>query len=130
MDVNYSVDRNVNDVKEEMVESISDIFLKYGLRSTSMDDICSHLKISKKTLYQYFHNKDEIVEKVMDFRAKSNFRKGEHNELYALNAVHIFLTMKLFMLEEFNALLPANIYDMKKYHPNVFERFEKEREDF
>ena len=38
--------------KEELLENISELFLKYGLRSTSMDDICSHLKISKKTLYQ------------------------------------------------------------------------------
>lgn len=35
-------------LKEELLENISDLFLKYGLRSTSMEDICTHLKISKK----------------------------------------------------------------------------------
>ena len=54
-----------NRTREELLENISELFLKYGLRSTSMDDICSHLKISKKTLYQYFSNKDDLVEQIM-----------------------------------------------------------------
>ena len=43
-------------------------FLRFGLRSTSMDDIANHLKISKKTLYQQFANKDDVVEQVMLYR--------------------------------------------------------------
>ena len=38
-----------------------------------MDDICSHLKISKKTLYQYFSNKDDLVEQIMMHR-RNNYR--------------------------------------------------------
>ena len=60
----------------EIVKGISDIFLRYGLRSSSMDDICTHLKISKKTLYSYFSNKDEVVEAVMFYR-RSQFRAEE-----------------------------------------------------
>ena len=59
-----------NRTREELLENISELFLKYGLRSTSMDDICSHLKISKKTLYQYFSNKDDLVEQIMMHRRK------------------------------------------------------------
>ena len=60
----------------EIVKGISDIFLRYGLRSSSMDDICTHLKISKKTLYSYFSNKDEVVEAVMFYR-RSQFQAEE-----------------------------------------------------
>ena len=62
-----------NRAREELLENISELFLKYGLRSTSMDDICSHLKISKKTLYQYFSNKDDLVEQIMMHR-RNNYR--------------------------------------------------------
>ena len=54
--------------KETLLAGISGLFLKYGLRSTSMDDMASHLNISKKTLYQYFTNKDDVVEQVMVYR--------------------------------------------------------------
>ena len=40
--------------KEELLENISELFLKYGLRSTSMDDICSHLKNFKKDFISIF----------------------------------------------------------------------------
>ena len=62
----------INRTKEELLENISELFLKYGLRSTSMDDICSHLKISKKTLYQHFSNKDDVVEQVLLYRRNSH----------------------------------------------------------
>lgn len=62
-----------NRTREELLENISELFLKYGLRGTSMDDICSHLKISKKTLYQYFSNKDDLVEQIMMHR-RNNYR--------------------------------------------------------
>ena len=59
------MENHVEPSKTQLLESISELFLKFGLRSTSMDDIASHLKMSKKTLYQYFANKDEVVEQVM-----------------------------------------------------------------
>ena len=59
--------------KRELIAAISDLFLRFGLRSTSMDDIANHLKISKKTLYQQFANKDDVVEQVM--RARGDWYK-------------------------------------------------------
>ena len=61
----------MNFSKEELLANISDLFLTYGLRSTSMEDICNYLKISKKTLYHIFENKDDVVEQVMLYRLES-----------------------------------------------------------
>ena len=61
---------------EELLENISGLFLKYGLRSTSMEDICSHLKISKKTLYQFFQNKEDVVEQVLMYRRNNKKLPG------------------------------------------------------
>ena len=54
------MDENIHQ-NEELLADISDLFLRYGLRSTSMDDIANHLKISKKMLHQQFANKDDVV---------------------------------------------------------------------
>ena len=42
-----------------------ELFWQYGLRSVSMDDIATSLGISKKTIYQYYADKDELVEAVV-----------------------------------------------------------------
>lgn len=109
-------------LKEELSENISVLFLKYGLRSTSMDDICSHLKISKKTLYQYFTNKDDVVEQVMLHRRQNYRTRKDLEKLKKYNAVEVFWLIKQQIVSDLNSRMPANFFDLKKYHPDVYER--------
>ena len=98
-------------LKEELLENISDLFLKYGLRSTSMEDICTHLKISKKTLYQLFSNKDDIVEQVMVYRRNNYHTQQQLKKLRQLDAIHMMLNIRDHIIENFNSRLPANLFD-------------------
>lgn len=107
--------------KEELLENISELFLKYGLRSTSMDDICSHLKISKKTLYQFFRNKDDVAEQVFLHQRNSRSRK-DLEELKQHNAIQIMLAIRNHIITSLNSRMPANLFDLKKYHPDVYQR--------
>ena len=112
-------------LKEELLENISDLFLKYGLRSTSMEDICTHLKISKKTLYQLFSNKDDIVEQVMVYRRNNYHSQQQIKKLRQLDAIHMMLNIRDHIIENFNSRLPANLFDLKKYHPEVYKKANK-----
>ena len=114
--------------KETLVAEISDLFLKYGLRSTSMDDMASHLNISKKTLYQYFTNKDDVVEQVMIHRHELLRHHADLQELMQKNAIEIVQQLKHFLAKEFNSRIPANWYDIKKYHPAVYKKLTEEEE--
>ena len=111
-----------NRTREELLENISELFLKYGLRSTSMDDICSHLKISKKTLYQYFSNKDDLVEQIMMHRRNNYRTQKDIEELKQHNSIEIMLTIRDHIIRSFNSRMPANLFDLKKYHPDVYQR--------
>ena len=112
-------------LKEELLENISDLFLKYGLRSTSMEDICTHLKISKKTLYQLFSNKDDIVEQVMVYRRNNYHTQQQLKKLRQLDAIHMMLNIRDHIIENFNSRLPANLFDLKKYHPEEYKKANK-----
>lgn len=115
-----------NQLKEEILGSISELFLKYGLRSTSMDDICTHLKISKKTLYQLFENKDDVVEQVMRYRQEKRTKEMNIDEIMEENPVHFLYGIKHHITNDLGSRLPANLYDMKKYHPGVEKRIVEE----
>lgn len=108
--------------KEELLDNISEIFLTYGLRSTSMDDICNHLKISKKTLYQFFENKDSVVEQVMLYRREKRRQETDLDKLIEMNPVHFLFGIKKNIINDLSSRLPANLFDMKKYHPEVASR--------
>lgn len=107
-------------MQEEYLEKISELFLTYGLRSSSMDEIATHLKISKKTLYEIFENKDDLVNQVMLYR-----QNKEEKEFYARisgkDPIKIIMIIQSLVLDSINSSATFNIYDLKKYHPNVYE---------
>ena len=107
-------------LKEELVAAISGLFLTYGLRSTSMDDIAAHLKVSKKTLYQIFENKDDVVEQVVFYRFEKRREENAPDELLRMSPVQFLYNIKRHILADLNTQLPANYFDVKKYHPEVY----------
>ncbi len=117
-------------LKEELLANISDLFLTYGLRSTSMDDICTHLKISKKTLYQIFENKDHVVEQVMFYRLEKIRKETNEESISKKNPVRFLYSIKKHIIEDLNSRLPANYFDVKKYHPEVDKRIREAERKF
>lgn len=124
------VENDNKTVKEELLANISELFLKYGLRSTSMDDICSHLKISKKTLYQFFSNKDDVVEQTMLYRREYQQTKHNQQEWQQFNAVEMMWRIRQHIIKDFSSRMPTNLFDLKKYHPEVYERLNQENSIF
>lgn len=111
-------------------ESARDLYMKYGLRSVSMDDIAGKLGISKKTIYHHYADKDELIAAVINDELNHNQQQCEQDRKAADNAVHeIFLAMDM-MMELFSAMNPSLIYDMQKYHPQAFKKFQLHKNDF
>ena len=118
------------DPKERILVKSHELFNRYGIRSVSMDDIAAQLGMSKKTLYQYYTDKDELVNAVFDIVLTTNktqcvdcTKKGE-------NAIHeVFLSFD--MVEEMlKAMNPSVLFDMQKYHPSAFKKFDDFRNGF
>ena len=58
--------------QERIVNKAHELFLRYGIRSVSMDEIANHLGMSKKTIYQFYADKDALVEDVIDIEINLN----------------------------------------------------------
>lgn len=116
--------------RAELLENISELFHKYGLRSTSMDDICTHLKISKKTLYQYFSNKDDLVEQVALQHRTSRRIQEKLSELRRLNSIEFLVLLGEDIIKHLNSQHQMNLFDLKKYHPEVYQRISERNQVF
>ncbi len=107
-----------------------DLFMEYGLRSVSMDDIASSLGMSKKTIYQYYADKDELVVAVVSEVILHNQACCDADRQSADNAVHeIFLAIDM-MTEIFRTMNKSLLFDMQKYHPAAFDKFLKHKNEF
>jgi AcrR family transcriptional regulator len=116
--------------KERIAVKAEELFMQFGIRSVSMDDIANNLGMSKKTLYQYFADKDELVEAVVD--GHINIVEGDciNCRNNATDAIHeIFLTMEHIM-EEFSNMNPMLLYDLEKFHFKAFQRFKNYKDKF
>jgi AcrR family transcriptional regulator len=95
-----------------------------------MDDIANNLGMSKKTLYQYFADKDELVDAVVEGHIQGIQGDCVSCRKDAKDAVHeIFITMERIM-EEFNNMNPMLLYDMEKFHFKAYQRFRDHKDKF
>lgn len=118
------------DNKERILEKASSLFMRYGIRSITMDEIAAQLGISKKTIYQFFTDKDAMVEAVVNEETKRNEQDCLTNSSEAENAVHeIFLAMDS-MQELLKTMNPQLIHDMEKHHPAAYKRLKQFKYQF
>ncbi len=118
------------DTKERIKQAAHDLVMKFGLRSVSMDDIAGSVGMSKKTLYHHYQDKDELVTAVIEGVLADNQCICQEHEKAAENAVHeIFLAMEM-MVEMFQTMNPAIIFEMQKYYPEAYEKFHQHKTKF
>jgi AcrR family transcriptional regulator len=104
---------------EYIIQQTLSLFKKMGIRSITMDLIAEHLGMSKRTLYELFPNKDDLVKACLT--KALNERKQRAQEIVS-KSEHIIETFILFMRLHINELKQVNplfLYDLKKYHPEV-----------
>lgn len=104
---------------EDYIKEISELFLVYGPRGCSMDDIAKNLRISKKTLYEHFKNKDELVQKSL-IHIQGNLRKYFEKNTSNYNPIEKILFAKNIFIKSISKSNPLLVRDIQKYHPNVY----------
>jgi AcrR family transcriptional regulator len=109
--------------KERILEKAHELFNRYGLRSVSMDDIAAQAGMSKKTLYIYFTDKEELVGAVFNIIMEDNKAHCTQSRKVAENALDEVFRAFDFVQEMFANMNPAILYDMEKYHPPTFKKF-------
>ena len=122
--------RPIMEAKERILLKAHELFNRYGIRSVSMDDIAAQLGMSKKTLYQYYADKDELVNEIFTGVMEHNKYECSICQAKGENAIHeVFLSFEMLegMLSEMN---PSILFDMQKYHPSAFTKFQDYRNNF
>ncbi|RYF80364.1 MAG: TetR/AcrR family transcriptional regulator [Chitinophagaceae bacterium] len=116
--------------KERIIERSHELFNKYGIRSVSMDDIAAQLGMSKKTLYQHFTDKEELVDACFGGVLEHHRHQCMADQQNADNPIHeMFLALDM-MQEMFAEMNPSVLFDLQKYHPAAFKKFQEFKYSF
>jgi AcrR family transcriptional regulator len=105
------------------------LFKKNGIRSVNMDDISKEMGMSKKTIYQYFANKTELVEKVLGYMHEQESMVCLDVDVTKMNAIDILLAVSRNVSKQMKDLNPINAFELQKYYPAIFREFVIKKRD-
>ena len=114
-------------MKENILHKAAEMFLSYGFKSVTMDDIATEMSVSKKTLYKYFSNKVELVEASVGTVQETIDKAILDVKNKKLNAIEEEFAVKAIFKEMFKKAKNSPMFQLKKYYPETFQRL-KERE--
>ena len=109
-------------MKDKIMSKASDLFLKLGFKSVTMDDIAEEMCISKKTIYKYFCNKEILIEESTAM---------VHDEIHTIieqivaknhNAIEENFEIRKMFKEMFKSADTSPIYQMKKHYPEIYAK--------
>lgn len=109
--------------KQKILESACEMFFQCGTRSVSMDDISKKLAISKKTLYQYYSNKQDLISQVLNWELAHPKFSFESPKFEGLNAIERYWKFYRFISEMIKKPHHSLEFDLKKYHPELWNKF-------
>jgi len=119
----------MNTENKELLRTVLTLFTKYGIKSVTMDDIAREMGISKKTLYTFVSDKNDLVEKVIDFQCKEHLLWMKSLNLDSLPALQEIVEVSKMinkMIGEFN---PSFHYDLSKYYSSIYKKMMKINRD-
>lgn len=120
----------MTDVKDRIKQKAHDLFMMYGVRSVTMDEIALQAGVSKKTIYQFYADKDELVDAVMQFKIECSEACCISNNSEAENPIHeMFLVIEMIQ-QMFENMNPTILGDLEKFHPFAFHRLQNHKYNF
>jgi AcrR family transcriptional regulator len=106
--------------RAKLLETSFALFMRYGLRSVTMDDISKTIGWSKKTIYKYVSNKDELIEQIFfQFLEKEREQVELINHNYD-NALDQMNALSEWILTFIRGMRPVILFDLRKYYPKLW----------
>ncbi len=112
------------DLKQQILVKTMEMFMRYGIKSITMDDISRKLGISKKTLYQLVDNKGDLINQI--FEIQTSIEKEAVTKITAesQDAIDEILGIARFVTQQLREFSPTVIYDLQKYYPDSWRKLE------
>ena len=109
-------------MKEKIIKKATDMFLKLGFKSVTMDDIACEMCISKKTIYKYFHNKEVLIVEATDFVHQNIHVTIDEIISRNYNAIEENFEIRKMLKSFFQTSDNSPVYQLKRHYPEIYEK--------
>ena len=109
-------------MKEKIIKKATEMFLKLGFKSVTMDDIACEMCISKKTIYKYFSNKEKLIEEGTEVVHQKIHSMMDEVMAQNHNAIAENFQMREMFKQMFQSFDQSPAYQLKKHYPEIYEK--------
>ncbi|MEO8823178.1 MAG: TetR/AcrR family transcriptional regulator [Ginsengibacter sp.] len=113
------------ELRDRIKEKADELFRRYGVKSVTMDEIATQLGVSKKTIYQSFKDKNELVDAVIENMLEHNKTCCIDSRNKASNAVQEVYFGMVSLQEMLDNMNPSILFDIERGHPITFKKFKE-----
>jgi AcrR family transcriptional regulator len=117
------------EAQEKILKVSLELFFKYGIKRVTMDDIAKELGMSKKTIYQFYKEKDDLVNQLCEIEMRKQEKQFEEIRNLAKDPIHEIMLISIKVREIMQNINPIFFLDLQKFYPNAFVQFQKFKED-
>jgi AcrR family transcriptional regulator len=115
--------------QEKILKTSLELFFKFGIKRVTMDDIAKELGMSKKTIYQYYKEKDDIVNQLCGIEMTRHEKKFEEVYNQSVDPIHEIMLISKNLRDMMQNVNPVFFMDLQKFHPKAFQQIQKFKEN-
>ena len=115
--------------QEKILKTSLELFFKYGIKRVTMDDIAKKLGMSKKTIYQFYKEKDDLVNQLCEVEMQKHEEVFRTIEKQSQDPIHEIVLISNTMSEMMQNINPIFFLDLQKFHNRAFLIFQKFKEE-
>ena len=113
------------ETKEKIIETAKDQFMRFGVRSVTMDDIARMAGVSKKTIYQEFADKNQLVYETFESAIAQDKKMMDQIPKYQDGVIEHLLGLSAFIRKRFSDFNPMVLNEIQRYFPQCWQLFEE-----
>ncbi len=117
-------------MQNRILNKARELMFQTGVKHVTMDELANQLGISKKTIYQYYKDKDSLVTAVVENELANHALICDNSMLAAENAVHEIFLLMAVVQEMFNRMNPLALFEIEKYYPMAYEKIKNHKDDY
>lgn len=118
------------EIRDRIKQKADELYRRYGVKSVTMDEIALQLGVSKKTIYQSFSDKNELVDEVVVDMLDANKCSCKQSIQQSDNAIHEVLLMMEAMQDMMTSLSPSFVFDIQRGHSASYKKFDNYKSEF
>ncbi|MEZ0610874.1 TetR/AcrR family transcriptional regulator [Fibrella sp. WM1] len=117
-------------MKEQIIAGARQLFNHYGVKTVRLDDITHQLGITKKTLYQYFENKEELVRQMLDAQLGESLHEASAIQHESANAIIGALQIWDRLIQYKQTTNPSLLLDIERHYPAAWALFQSAKREY